>query len=55
MISATEELDKYVPKFLFTYKFIRVEEGNLVCNDLMALERHVSVIRTKLKEQRALL
>lgn len=55
MISISEDLDKFAPKFVNTFKFIKFEEGKIMCNDLMALERHVTVIRTKLKEQKVLL
>lgn len=55
MISITEDLDKFAPKFINTYKFIKLEDGKIMCNDLMALERHVSVLRTKLKEQKIIL
>ena len=55
MISITEDLDKFVPKFINTFKFIKFDDGNIMCNDLSALERHVSVIRTKLKEQKVIL
>ena len=55
MISISEDLDKFAPKFVNTFKFIKFEEGKIMCNDLMALERHVTVIRTKLKEKKVLL
>ena len=55
MISITEDLDKFAPKFVNTFKFIKFEDGKIMCNDLLALERHVTVIRTKLKEQKVIL
>lgn len=50
MIGVIEDQEKFVPKFLTSYKFIKIEEGNIICTDLLVLERLVSTLRTKLKD-----
>jgi CRP-like cAMP-binding protein len=54
-IGVSEDPEKISNKFLTMYKFIKLEDGILVCTDTSVLERQVSTLRSKLKDLKALI
>jgi hypothetical protein len=54
-LGISEDPEKVSKKILNMYKFLRLEDGILVCKDTSVLERQVSTIREKLKEIKILL
>jgi CRP/FNR family transcriptional regulator len=49
-LGINDDSEKVSNKFLTMYKFIKLEDGILVCTDTSVLERQVSTLREKLKE-----
>ncbi len=51
-IGVSEDPEKISNKFLTMYKFVKLEDGILVCTDTSVLDRQVSTIRSKLKDSK---
>ena len=54
-LGISDDPEKVSNKFLTMYKFIKLEDGILVCTDTSVLERQVSTLREKLKEIKILM